>query len=442
MRERRRAPALGHRRAVSTRCSTGCARRARESRRRVDRHRLLGGRLRPAERRRRCSATRSTTATTAPHAVVDDVHAHRRRRRALRRQRAAVPAVQHAVPAGGRAARPAVGPRRARRAAPRPARLLAHRRAAHRAHERLDHRPARRPHRRLGPTLLDRLGLPPTLLPAARSSPATVRGRCVRTSRADSVCRDRRRDDGRLARHRLGGRRRARDRRRLRLHLLRHLGARRARARRSRCSPRPAARANFTNEGGVDGRIRFLHNVVGSGCSGVDAGVGRDGDRADLADAARRGRGGPDRRTDRRRRRPASSRRATCRPASPTRPTRPLASTPAADCPACIVESLAAGFARTLAPGRRRSRATSGARRPHRRRRVAERAALPAHRRPAGRAGARRTGRGDRARQRLVQARALGAVPARSRPSVPSRHRHPLLTYEPPRSSGDIADAR
>ena len=28
-------------------------------------------------------------------------------------------------------------------------------------------------------------------------------------------------------------------------------------------SPRPAGAANFTNEAGVDGRIRFLHNVMG-----------------------------------------------------------------------------------------------------------------------------------------------------------------------------------
>ena len=67
---------------------------------------------------------------------------------------------------------------------------------------------------------------------------------------------------GRLARHRLGGRRRADAARCRRLHLVRHLGPRRRRGRPPVLTPEALA-ANFTNEGGVDGRVRFLHNVMG-----------------------------------------------------------------------------------------------------------------------------------------------------------------------------------
>ena len=86
--------------------------------------------------------------------------------------------------------------RRARRAAPRSARLLAHRRAAHRV------RRTRRPpdcstsgRREWSTDLLDRLGLPPALLPAARAA-GTIRGRSPDVRR-DSTAGDRRRDHGR-----------------------------------------------------------------------------------------------------------------------------------------------------------------------------------------------------------------------------------------------------
>ncbi len=76
--------------------------------------------------------------------VIDDVHRLIEPVRAVLDQRAAVPAVHHAVPVGRRTAGSAVGPRRARRAAAGSARLLAHRGTRHRVHQRLDDRPDRR----------------------------------------------------------------------------------------------------------------------------------------------------------------------------------------------------------------------------------------------------------------------------------------------------------
>ena len=66
--------------------------------------RLLGGRLRAARRERRAARQpASTTATRAPTPAIETVHAQVGPARALRRQRPAVPAVQHALPAGRRA---------------------------------------------------------------------------------------------------------------------------------------------------------------------------------------------------------------------------------------------------------------------------------------------------------------------------------------------------
>ena len=319
--------------------------------------------------------------------VIDDGPRRRAARRAVRRQRAAVPAVQHDLPARRRAARPAVGPRRARRAAPRPARLLAHRRAAHRADQRVDHRAARRPH----PAVVDRAARParPPRGAAARRSSAPGDGARARPRRHPGR-------HGRLARHRLGRRRRAGHDRPLRLHRQRHVVARRPRARRPRSSPTAARAANFTNEVGVDGRTRFLRNVGGLWLL-----------QECLRDvAARRPRRPP--RRGRPRCRPAgrpstSTTRRSSRPggmperiaAAAGRPTSTAAATVR-----CILDSLAAGL------------------RPHRRRRpprspgatvdvihvvgggsqnellcqlTADAAGLP---------GARRAGRGDRARQR------------------------------------------
>ncbi len=101
--------------------------------------------------------------------------------------------------------------------------------------------------------LLDRLGIPADLLPPIEQP-------------GDGPGHDRRRrpgDDRRVARHRLGGRRGAGHHRALRLRRQRHLVARRPRADRPGRSPTQARAANFTNEGGVDGRTRFLRNVGG-----------------------------------------------------------------------------------------------------------------------------------------------------------------------------------
>ncbi len=142
-------PALGRPRALGGRPGRAGGGRATGRATRRCRHRHLGGRLRPA------GPVRGTA--RQPGALPR--RAHRRGRRegarrgrrgtAVQRERAAVPAVQHDLPAG-RGARhtPARGGRTP--AAPaRPARLLAHRRAGRRDHERLHDRSAGRPHRRL-----------------------------------------------------------------------------------------------------------------------------------------------------------------------------------------------------------------------------------------------------------------------------------------------------
>ena len=224
-------------------------------RRRVDRHRHLGRRLRAPRRRRpppgrarrlprrphrRPSSTTSTPASPPPSSSPD--------------QRAPVPALQHPLPAGRRATRPALGRRRPRRAAARPPGLLAHRRAAHRGDERVHHRPPRRPHRRV----VHRAPRPPrtsrpALLPPLEA-PGQVRGR----------------DPGRACPS--------------------PRSAPTTPPRRSSACPPTTERfayvasgtwslvgleldapvltddartANFTNERGVDGRTRFLRNVGG-----------------------------------------------------------------------------------------------------------------------------------------------------------------------------------
>ena len=110
------------------------------------------------------------------------------------------------------AAEPELGGRRAAAADPGPARLLAHRPAGRRGDQRLHHRPARRPHRRLGAASWSRrsacrAGLLPDVVAAGRGarrrSPPTSGARSAPTTAPL-------RHHRRLARHRLGGRRRAR----------------------------------------------------------------------------------------------------------------------------------------------------------------------------------------------------------------------------------------
>ena len=176
------------------------------------RHRLLGGRLRPA---RRDGALLGQPVPlprrAAPTASAEQVARRSRRAELYARHRAPAAAVQHALPAG-RGARHGGARGGADAAAdPRPARLLADRRGRRRAHERLDHRAATTSHRRrVGRRAARPLGMPAAVLPPLRD--ARRRDRTAAAGRGRGArCRRRRSGrPGRVARHRLGGRRRAR----------------------------------------------------------------------------------------------------------------------------------------------------------------------------------------------------------------------------------------
>ena len=274
-----------------------------------DRHRHLGASTTACSTRTAsCSATRAPTATTAPRGVD--------RRRCTPRiepsqlygdQRAAVPAVQHDLPAGRRAATCTTrGVRRLLH--PGPPRLLAHRRARHRGHQRLDHRPARRPHRAVvAPSWSTASACPAESAAASRARRARSSAQLhARRARPSSGCRLGARHHGRLARHRVRGRRRAR-RRRPRFayiscgtwalvgveldatgpHRRRRRGELHQRARRRRHHPVPAQR----------------HGPVAAVGDSAHLGTA-EGQTHDLHRAARRGRRAAGRRPDRRRRRP------------------------------------------------------------------------------------------------------------------------------------------
>ena len=239
---------------------------------RVDqhRHRHLGGRLRaPGRRRASCSAL--------PFYYRDERTVARRRRGGARArrgaappsctaQRPAVPAVQHAVPAGRRAGRPDSRPASTPAAPARPARLLAHRRAS------APRSPTPRPPgcstsatRAWDAELVERLGVPAVAAAAAASTRAKCSARYCRTSPPRSACPppprwSRSARTTRRPRWSPSPRRTARG---VAYISSRHVVAGGRRARRARCSPRDARTANFTNEGGVDGRVRFLRNVMG-----------------------------------------------------------------------------------------------------------------------------------------------------------------------------------
>jgi hypothetical protein len=190
-------------------------------------------------------------------------------------------------------------------------------------------------------------------------------------------------------------------------------------------------RAGFTNELGVDGRTRFLKNVMGlwllSECirrGGPPAGpptsrpcsVQQRSCRPAARSSTSRTRG--------------SCRRATCPPASP-RPSRSAATGRRA------TRSPSSGASSTASPPRSPRPCTtrpgcraSGAGGARRRRWVAQHPAVPAHGRRPRPARPGRTGRGDRARQRprpgpglrCGQRDARGAArarPRRARPSPP-----------------------
>ena len=415
------------------------ARRARRlarrvSRRRVDRHRHLGA-----------WTTACSTPTGELLAEPDRLprRPHRRRRRRGARPRPARRALRASTDCSTCRSTPSTssppsstGPlwdrRRARRAAARPARLLAHRRAAHRGHQRVDHRAPRRPHRRL-------------VAPSSSTGSASPPG-CCRRSSARHGPRPLRPTSprARAARHvvvtTVGSHDTASavvavpgDGPTLRLHRQRHLVARRRSSSTGpvltddgRERPTSPTRAASTAASGSSA------TSAGCGCSRSRCGRGprtaTHRPRHLLAEAAAL----PDRRPDhRRRRRRVHPARATCPAASRAaagtarrRRTRPRSS-------ACIVDSLAAAYARD----RRAAAALAGPAvdvDPHRRRRLAERAALPAHRRPRRPPGPRRAGRGHRARQRPRPGPRprRGARLARGRPG-PHRRRHPLRRYDP-----------
>ena len=145
-----------------------------------------------------------------------------------------------------------------------------------------------------------------------------------------------------------------------------------------------ARAANFTNEGGVDGTVRFLTNVMGTWLLSETM---RTWDRTDLAAPAGRGRGRDGRRAGLRRRRTrASCRRATCRPASRRGAPSTASGRPAtaATTVRSIVESLAAAYAAALdTAGTLAGRTVEH--RPRRRWRRPEHPALPGDRRRSGR---------------------------------------------------------
>ena len=72
-------------------------------------------------------------------------------------------------------------------------------------------------------SLMARVGIPPGIFPPLRRPGDTIGRPAARDRRRGRAARARARAGGRLARHGIGGRRRARRRARLRLHLLRHL---------------------------------------------------------------------------------------------------------------------------------------------------------------------------------------------------------------------------
>ena len=273
--------------------------------------------------------------------------------RPLRRQRAPVPAVQHALPAERRRPGRAAGRVDDHADDPRPDRVLAdrRRRSAERTNASttglLDLATGSWNH-----ALLDRLGLPATLFPPL-VDPGTVVG-ALSADVAAEIGRGPAHPGGRrgLARHRLGRGGRADGGARRGVHLLRHLVPGRGRARPARCSADPT----FTNEGGVDGRVRYLRNVMGMWLLNECVRTWeQDGSTVDLDRPA--GRGRRPARTGRglrrqpsqpaaRRRHAVPHRRSVCRGPRPTTP---------AEFARAICESLAAAYATAIADAERLS---------------------------------------------------------------------------------------
>ena len=286
---------------------------------------------------------------------IDDVHAHRRRRRAVRDQRAAVPAVQHDLPARRRAASGRAGTE------PRTSCCSPTCSPTGSPASCAPSSPTRRPPACSTPapgsgrpTCSTGSASPPTCCPRS-SSRARSAARADGAARAARSHRHRR-HHGRLARHRLGGRRRPGHRPTASPTSPAAPGRSSGSSSTHRSSPTPARRANFTNEGGVDGRTRFLRNVGGlwllqeclrtwpsrrrprRRCSPRPRRLPAGGPRIDVDDPALH----PARRHAR-----AHRRRRRRRPHLDRRPAIVR----------CILDSLAAAYARTSAePARSRTR--------------------------------------------------------------------------------------
>ena len=213
-----------------------------------------------------CSATPTATATRRTDGVRGAGAPYRHGRGAVRRHGPAAAAVQHDLPAR-RGARHGRAGRRPRRMLLLPdlLGLLAHRRGRRRAHQRLDDRPLRRHARGTWSRRAGRAARPAVVDPARaarpgrRRRPAAGRGGgrtlgvapdvpVIAVGSHDTASRGGRRTGRRRSRSPTSPRAPGR-----------WSGSSSTR----RCSPRTRGSPNFTNEGGVDGTIRFLKNVMG-----------------------------------------------------------------------------------------------------------------------------------------------------------------------------------
>ncbi len=399
----RRRPALGRRRPGrprDRRSRDGVRRRAA----RLDRRRHLGGRLRAAAARPAARA-----AVPLPRRAPQRGRSRARRRADRRRgavppQRPAVPALQHDLPARRRR-RPRRGDRDP--ADPRPG---GHRLAGNQVTERtnasttglLDVTTARVGHRADGAARPRRVAVPaPCVDPGDLRSDAAAPRR--RPRRRGGACRRRSRSHD-TASAVVGVPMQTDDAAYVSLGTWALAGLELD----APVLTEEARLAGFTNEGGVDGTIRFLSNVMGTWLLSETL---RAWGETDLAGDAAGGRG------VRRR----ACRSSTCRTHASSLPatwqTRIEAWCAEHGVAAprgrvavvrCIVESIAAAVATAL--DRASALAGTTHRRGARRRRWRpEHPALPGDRRPVRPPGARRTGRGHRPRQRA------GAGPGRRR---------------------------
>ena len=404
--------ALGPPGAARAQCWPGCA-AARAGG--EHRHRLVGGRLRPARAAASCSTCRAATATRGPRP------ASRRCTRAIGPDELYRRTGLQFLPFNTiyqLAAETPAGRGRAAAAASPTCCLLADRPGRLRAHQRLDHRAARRAHRRLGPPSCSALvgPRPPAQLPASWSTPAPWSASTTATPVVAVGSHDTASavvgvpmtepDAAYISCGTWGLVGVELDQPVLTEEAGRQLHQR---GRRRRPGPVPHQR---------DGHLAAVGDAA------------RRGVTDDLRDAARRRR----RRTTARWRCSTSTTRgssahdgtATCRPGSPTGAASTTCPRRTAGSRWCAASSpawpRASPTAVEQAADAVRPRRTPRARG---RRRRPERPALPADRRPARAARAGRPGRGDRARQRAGAGRALGALSGTPRRPAGAGRPHP-----------------